>query len=147
MSGTNDYVTFSVPNLAERSISDLPKGDLLSFGVNPYNGNVVIRFQNNERGFNTADEILDYISETLYQMSLVKEKDQGFKDFVNWANSGCDSAELGHFALCPTCKTEPYFNAETHELICECPGNHYRFFNQEQALEVWNYTRNYREVA
>lgn len=48
MAGLNSHVVIPMINFPDAAqIMDLPRGDLFSFSLNPYNGLIVVRYQDN----------------------------------------------------------------------------------------------------
>ena len=61
MSGCPNFVKFQFENFDNYSFKDMPKGDLLRLGVNPYNGGVVLAYNAQNRGFEVADNLIEQI--------------------------------------------------------------------------------------
>lgn len=61
MSGCPKHVTFTFHGFENYSFSEMPKGELLRLGVNPYNGLVVMAYNRSNKGFEIADKLINQL--------------------------------------------------------------------------------------
>ena len=134
MPGTNASVTFDFKSFANYSDDYFPRGQLLTFAVNPYNGLVVMGYQSGEVAMSVIDDLLDQGFGAQGYISAMTDADAGMSDFVRYCKG---DLVFDDFDDCPFCGDKP----EYRDGSITCCGGHLRFgvFDSErQAIKAWN---------
>lgn len=134
MPGTNASVTFDFKSFVNYSDDYFPRGQLLTFAVNPYNGLVVMGYQSGEVAMSVIDDLLDQVFGAQDYISAMTDADAGMSDFVRYCKG---DLVFDDFDDCPFCGSKPVYRDGS--IIC-C-GGHLRFGDfptERQAIKAWN---------
>lgn len=99
--GPNRMITFKLDSFEEfGGFCHMPKGDLLRFGVNPYNGTVVLTFQDrHENACEVIEAVLNQLGKELRCLKMTEGQEKTLHDYADMADKG----ELGRLkGVAPT---------------------------------------------
>lgn len=149
MPGTNDSFTFGTSIYSDYPFGDLPKGDMFSIAMNPYNGLVIVKYNCNPVPLEVIDTLLDEIHQREDYLSDSLERPCGIGDLALFCKG---ELSIEDFEPCPFCGNLPVFDWDPGDPSghIQCCGGALRlegFEKRSQAVEYWNRRHMFRVVA
>lgn len=139
MAGTNDNFVFGTSLFSEYDFGELPKGDMFAFGMNPYNGLVVVKYNHNLVPMEVTDRLLREMSD---RVAFLSDACDGAANFYDLAAFCKGELVIEDFEPCPFCGCVPEYDLVTGTVIC-C-GGRLRvtgFSSRPDAVRSWNERR------
>lgn len=99
MSGCNRSVVFPFEDFELFGFEDMPKGECLRMGVNPYNGKVVFSFQDVPGKRDVIERIIHQISRDVHSVSRMNGKACGLREFADLCDDVIHKSDLDYYGL------------------------------------------------
>lgn len=81
--GPNRSFKFKYHGFGKYAFEQMPKGELLRFGVNPYNGNVVVTFQDRDIPASVALGVIQQVYSDSVRLSAAAGYDCGLRELAD----------------------------------------------------------------